>query len=299
MDLHAHSCAAVIMRDSNPCTMRMSAGGVTRNIIENLARQGVRCSLISAVGDDAFGDRILKSCRDAGIDTENVYISPTSPSSCYLDLTDRTGDMLVGAADLRIIDELSAQYIEARAALLRSAAAIVCDTNLSAELIETLIKASGEGARIFLDPVSTTKARKIKGLVGKLYLIKPNLLELEELSGMKCADDDGIRAAADRLLNKGLKRIVVSLGSRGCYYADREGAQIFRALRPVEQMENATGAGDAFMAGLVHACCRGDTREDMLDYALASGIIAVQSAETINPAMSDALVRRTIEEYRF
>jgi len=61
---------------------------------------------------------------------------------------------------------------------------------------------------------------------------------------------------------------------------------------------NATGAGDAFMAGFTHGLIDGLSVEERLDYALASGITAIQSMTTINPDMSDALVRENIERYR-
>lgn len=298
MDLHARSSAAVVMRDSNPCLMHNSPGGVTRNILENLARQGVACSLISAVGADAFGEQILQCCRAAGIDVVNVHISRELPSSCYFDLTDQTGDMLLGASDLRVLEALPPEHISRRAALLRGAAAIVCDTNLSPSQLEALLDAAGAGAKLFADPVSTAKARRLKPYVGRFHLIKPNLIELEALADMPCPDDAALSAAADKLLSQGLYSLVVSLGSRGCYYADRGGRRMFRALRPVKTMANATGAGDAFMAGLVHGFCRGESPEAALDYALASGLLAVESEETINPLMSDALVRRTAERFR-
>jgi pseudouridine kinase len=73
---------------------------------------------------------------------------------------------------------------------------------------------------------------------------------------------------------------------------------VFRALRPVEQMVNATGAGDAFLAGFAHGLVDGLPVPERLDYALASGITAILSMTTINPNMSDALVRANMERYR-
>ena len=70
------------------------------------------------------------------------------------------------------------------------------------------------------------------------------------------------------------------------------------APRPVTQLVNATGAGDAFLAGFTHALVDGLPVEDMLDYALASGITAIQSMTTINPDMSDARVKENIARYR-
>lgn len=298
LDMHARSRNPVVMRDSNPSFMHTSTGGVTRNIIENLARQGVSCKLLTAVGNDAFGDRILRGCRDVGIDVTRVYVSMEFPSSCYFALTDQKGDMLIGASDMRIVENLPPEYLEENRELLQGAKAIVCDTNPSIEFLEKLTEVVDGKTKIFIDPVSTTYSRKMEGLYDRFYLAKPNLIELEMLTGIQCSTDDGIRQAADVLLNKGLESIAVSLGGRGCYYADRQGRQMFRALRRIETMVDATGAGDAFMAGLVHAWCAGSEPEEMLDYALASGIIAVQSGETINPDMSDEAVRKAIEEYR-
>lgn len=297
MDMHAQSRDAVVMRDSNPCFIHTSPGGVTRNILENLARQGMRCTLLSAVGTDAFGERILRACADVGIDVSRVHIEPRCPSSCYLALMDETGDMLLGASDMRIMDTISKEYLLQNAQLLRQADAIVCDANPSADFLKSLVEIVDGKTKIFMDPVSTAHAHKLFSILGRFYLIKPNLLELETLSGMKCGSEDDIRAAAASLLEQGVECVIVSLGSRGCYYADRQERQMFRQLRRVENMANATGAGDAFMAGIVHGVCDGMEPDGLLDYALASGIVAVQSEETISLKMSDALVRKTIEEY--
>ena len=124
----------------------------------------------------------------------------------------------------------------------------------------------------------------------------PNRIELQHLSGLPCNTDGEISAASKALLDKGLQSIAVSLGSRGCYYADREGRSFFRMLKPVADMANATGAGDAFMAGLACAFVRGASPEDMVDYALACGLLAVQSEDTINPQLSDETVRKTLQE---
>ena len=71
-DVHGRSRAAVNLRDSNPGTMRVSAGGVTRNILENAARLGLDARLVSAVGGDAFGQMILSRSAAAGVNVENV-----------------------------------------------------------------------------------------------------------------------------------------------------------------------------------------------------------------------------------
>ncbi|MCQ2561530.1 MAG: carbohydrate kinase family protein [Clostridia bacterium] len=297
MDLHIRSDKPVIMRDSNPASVHTSPGGVMRNIMENTARLGTECTLLAPVGKDAFGDRIIKSCRESGINPDRLYISEDLATSSYMAFMDADGDMLLAANDMRNMDMIPASYLEENKDIIQGAKAIVCDANPQLERLEQMCEIAA-GTPIFVDPVSVSKGWKYKGLLDKIYLIKPNLMELEYLSGMQCRNDDDIKAAVQELLNKGTKAVAVSLGIRGCYYADAEGNSMFRNLRPVENMANATGAGDAFTAGLVSAWCRGFKPEDMLDYALACGILAVLSEDTINVNLCDSLVKETIEKYR-
>ena len=65
LDVHGRSINSIRLRDSNPGRLNMSAGGVTRNILENMSRLGMDVQLISAVGTDAFGERIMESCAAA------------------------------------------------------------------------------------------------------------------------------------------------------------------------------------------------------------------------------------------
>ena len=88
MDLHIQSTVPVILHDSNPGKIHTSPGGVMRNIAENCARLGAAPVLLSAVGKDAFGDRIQKDSEAAGIDMSRVYLHPDCPTSCYMAFMD-------------------------------------------------------------------------------------------------------------------------------------------------------------------------------------------------------------------
>ena len=297
MDLHVQSSVAVILHDSNPGHIHTSPGGVMRNIAENCARLGCSPVLLSAVGEDALGDRIRAYSKSVGVDVSRLFLHPSCPTSCYLAFLDQDGDMLVAANDMRIMDLLPEEYLPQNADVLQAADVILCDANPPAERIAQLAELAGD-TPVFADPVSVAKGGKFLAVLDRIRLLKPNRIELQHLSGLPCNTDEEIRAAAQSLLGKGLYSIAVSLGSKGCYYADRDGRSFFRRLKPVEDMANATGAGDAFMAGLACAFVRGAGPEDMVDYALACGLLAVQSEDTINPDISDALVRRTIEKYR-
>lgn len=298
VDVHAQSRKGIVMRDSNPSYMATSVGGVTRNILENLARQGVSVALLSAIGDDVYGEKIVRDSTAAGIDLSHVWVKHGAVSSTYIAILDERGDMLLGMSDMRIIEDLPNAYLDENAGLLRDAEAIVCDACLPLAFLDHLVSHAAGNTPVLIDPVSTAYARQMAHIAGKFAAIKPNEMELSILSGLPTDTEAEMERACEALLKRGTKRIAVSRGEKGCYYADADGNRIFRALRPVSQMVNATGAGDAFMAGLTHALVRGLSVEEMLDYALASGITAIQSMTTINPDMSDALVWENRNRYR-
>ncbi|HWQ58847.1 MAG TPA: PfkB family carbohydrate kinase, partial [Clostridia bacterium] len=82
-DFIGRSRETPVMRDSNPGYARLNAGGVTRNILENLARMGLECRLLTAVGRDALGDMALAATRKAGVDVSRALIVSDEPTSTY------------------------------------------------------------------------------------------------------------------------------------------------------------------------------------------------------------------------
>ena len=144
---------------------------------------------------------------------------------------------------------------------------------------------------VFADPVSTAKAVKLRSVLGRLHTLKPNRLEAELLSGVPITDETSLHRAADALLETGLQRVFISLGADGVLAADHTGHLLLPVLPA--RMTNTTGCGDAFMAAITWAYLRGLSLEDTARAGLAASAIAMEGAETINPALSeDALLAR-------
>lgn len=296
VDLHGQSRAALILRDSNPGHLHCSAGGVTRNILDNLTRLDHETELCSAVGSDVFGDYLRADCERLGIGTAQLLRVPGAASSAYLAVLDERGDMYIGMSDMGILSHITPDYLADRLDWLRGCAAVVCDPCLPAETLEYLSSGVLDGVPLYADPVSTAYAGRLAPFAGGFTCLKPNLMELGVLSGTEVTDDASLERACGLLLERGTERVVVSMGERGCYWADRRGNRFFRALRPVKHMTDATGAGDAFMAGLIHADICALAPEQAAETALAAGIAAVTSAGTVSPGMCTALIGKILED---
>jgi pseudouridine kinase len=92
------------------------------------------------------------------------------------------------------------------------------------------------------------------------------------------------------------QRTFISLGSQGVFIID--GNKHIRFQSPPIDVINATGAGDAFMAGLVYAYLKGLNIEDTAWIAMAASRLALSSSDTINPNFSEQLLLKTMEEIK-
>ena len=289
LDIGGRPHGELVAADSNPGQVRMSLGGVGRNIAHNMALMGLDVRMLTAFGDDMNAQRIAASCGELGIDISQCLTVPGGATSTYLFITDERGDMALAGSAMEIYKHLTPQLLAQRQTLLNASQAVVLDTNIPAESIQHL--ADHCTAPLFADPVSTAKAVKLKPVLGKLHTLKPNRIEAELLSGVKITDDASLQKAAETLLDTGLHRVFISLGSDGVFAADRSGQQV--QLPPLPgAMVNTTGCGDAFMAAITWAYLQGTDLTDTAKAGLAASVIAMESAETINPAMSEDALRQ-------
>ncbi len=290
MDVGGRSYEGLIPRDSNPGRVRMSLGGVGRNIAHNMALMGVEVHLLTAFGDDVSAQKVAASCGELNIDISHALQVPGGATSTYLYIAGPSGDMELAVADMEIYDHVTPAFLASRAALLNSAQLVVVDTNIPAPSIQWL--AENCTVPLFADPVSTTKAEKLRPVLGRLHTLKPNRLEAELLSGVAITDVDSAGRAAEALLETGLRRVFISMGGDGVLAADHSG-KLHVPCIPGE-MVNTTGCGDAFMAAIAWAYLEGTDLEWTARAGLAASSIAMESGETINPAMSVEGIRSRI-----
>ena len=291
VDIGGRPEAALVARDSNPGAVHSSLGGVGRNIAHNMALLGLDVRLVTAFGDDLNAQKLAASCGELGIDISQSPVISGGRTSTYLFINDEHGDMALAVSDMEIYRHLTPQALAQRHKLLDASQVVVIDTNIPEESIAYL--AENCAAPLFADPVSTAKAVKLKPVLGKLHTLKPNRLEAELLSGVPITGEASLNKAADALLETGLRRVFISLGAEGVFAADHSGRVQLPCLSA--ELVNATGCGDAFMAAIAWAYLRGTDLADTARAGLAASSIAMESRETINPAMSEeALESRLI-----
>ena len=290
VDIGGKSFAPLVAADSNPGTVKISLGGVGRNIAHNMSLLGTDVRMLTAFGDDVHGQRVAASCSELGIDVSHACRVAGGTTSTYLYLTDEKGEMALAVSDMEICNRITPAYLAANLSLLQNAQVVIADCNIPQESLVYL--AENCTAPLFCDPVSTTKAEKLRPILNKIHTLKPNLLEAEILSGVKVETDADVEKVAEKLLEMGVHRLFISMGSKGVYAAMKNERLQLPNLRG--RMVNTTGCGDAFMGALGWAYLEGMNLRETTLVGLAAGAIAMESEETINPAMSATAIKNRV-----
>ena len=282
VDIGGRSFAPLVAADSNPGSVSVSLGGVGRNIAHNMSLMGLDVRLLTAYGDDLHGERVAASCSELGIDLSHALRISGGTTSTYLYLTDPAGEMALAVSDMSVCEKITPAYLAGNLPILQNAQVVVADANIPAESLRFL--AENCTAPLFVDPVSTAKAEKLRPILSRIHTLKPNRLEAALLSGVEITSHADVEKAADVLTGLGVHRMFISLGADGVYAA--MGQQRLWLPNIPGRMVNTTGCGDAFMAALVWAYLEGSDLETTAKAGLAAGSIAMESPETINPQMS-------------
>lgn len=287
VDIGGRSFGPLVTADSNPGSVSTTVGGVGRNIANNLALMGTDVKMLTALGDDRNGQYALAYCVEQGVDMNCAQVIPGGTTSTYLYLTDPDGEMALAVSDMSICERITPAYLAANLSVLRNARVVVADANIPAESLRYL--AENVTGPLFVDPVSTTKAEKLRPILSRIHTLKPNRIEAELLSGVAIREKEDFPKAAAALQRLGVKRVFISLGAEGVFAADENG-EVWLPTLP-GKMVNTTGCGDAFMAALVWAAMEDMDLKQTALAGLAAGAITMESGLTINPDMSADAIR--------
>jgi pseudouridine kinase len=270
IDITTISRERFMLRDSNPGTVRLSFGGVGRNIAHNLALLGDAVCFVTRFGGDAFGQMLRVSCREIGMDISLCETCPTLPSACFASINDCDGSMVGGVADMIVTESISTDWLAVRIDAINRAEAVVADTNLLPETLAWLI----DNVRIplYIDAVSGPKSVRLAKALDlsvskRLYAFKCNALEIGSLASIT-----------------GFARRYVTRGEQGLEVTADGTTTLFPAIPCT--VRNTTGGGDALLAGIVHAGPDASV-EESARVGLLCARCAVESDDAVNEALKN------------
>ena len=277
LDINATAEKTLMPGDSTPGRITTTAGGVARNIAENLARLGHCTHLISAVGDDLQGQFLLNQTSRAGVNTAGCNVLPSAATGAYLLLNQPDGLLLAAINDMQALSLLTPVLLAHHATVFKSAQAWVIDCNLSEVCMEWLMQNASDKP-VFIDGVSSFKCVKVMPYLPAIHTLKINRLEASALTGLEVANADQAIAAAQHLCARGVLNAVVSMGNGGVAWCERGGNSSGHMAALAVAAVSSNGAGDALTSGLVHGALAGWPLEQSVRFANACAALTMTSS---------------------
>jgi sugar/nucleoside kinase (ribokinase family) len=247
-------------------------GGVAMNIAMTLVRFGLKPTLLTAIGRDPEGDELIMACQRLGMITDHLYRSDDLPTDRYMAVEGANG-LIAAIADAHSLeaagDKILRPLVNGQLGSIDDPwrGPIALDGNLTQMLLSDIAHAAQFAmADLRIAPASPGKAERLLPL-----LPMPNAtiyVNIEE-AGLLCQRRfQGAEDAAQGLLDRGAKRVLVTDGGKTCADGTMEG--IVAATPPQVLVTRITGAGDTFMAAHLVAETCGADRAAALDAALAA-----------------------------
>ncbi|MEM9159564.1 MAG: ribokinase [Verrucomicrobiota bacterium] len=253
----------------------MAAGGKGANQAVAVARIGGDASLVARVGDDTFGNQAIENFRKDGIDVSQVKIDESEASGVALINVAASGENSISVAS-GANSKLSENDVEAAAAAIESAGAVLTQLETPLETVERLVRLSKEkGVPLILNPAP---ARALSDeLLKDVAVITPNESEAEILTGIKVIDVSTAKQAAASLREKGVGVVIITLGAKGAYVSCEDHEQLIEGF-PVEPIDT-TAAGDTFNGAFASEMAKGELSIlDMIRFANAAAAMSVTRA---------------------
>lgn len=274
-----------IPNSSNAGAVRITPGGVARNMAESFARMGKFPHLIGVVGDDVLGRYLLDATARCGVDTAGVRVEEDLSTAVFITAIDSQGQARFEALHGEILSRLSLSLLASQRAILRSAELIVVDTNLCTRALQLTARCAKEcGALLYVNVASTRTALRARSVFSQVGVVTMNRAEAEILAETRITDARDAMLTAELLASKGPREVVITLGPDGIVHADSNHVCHCSAIST--SAVDSTGAGDAFGSAYLFQRLNGQSTAKCLAYGLAGAALALESYDSVNPNLS-------------
>lgn len=261
-------------------------GGKGANQAYAIGKLGGDVAMIGAVGADSSGEALLSNLQSAGVKTEGIEVIDGVPTGQAYIMVDENGDnsiILIAGTNGKVTKEIIQNHMD----IIESCDIIVMQMEIPVEVIcyvKTLAKQLGK--IVILDP-APAKADFPDELWKDVDYIKPNETELGILTHQSIDSVESAKEGAEKMLEKGVKHVLVSLGSEGCLFVTREETHFYPAHKV--KAVDTTAAGDSFTAAFALAISQGKSHEEAIAFGqkVAAIVVTRKGAQTSIPTMGE------------
>ena len=269
-------------------------GGKGSNQAVAAAKAGAKTFFISKIGDDQFGSMAIDIYKESNVDFSNVEISKKySTGAAGILVNENSGSNAInvfpGASSKISIDD-----IEKADEVIKNSSVFLTQLEAPIESVNyALKKANSYGVKTILNPAPAIEIDS--NIFPLIDYFTPNETEASFYVNHPVQTLDDAKKASNKLLNKGIKNIIITLGEKGAFFAnEHESFSI-----PIATLENpvvdTTGAGDAFNAGFAVALIENMPIKEAISFASAAAGLSTTKIGTANSMPSRDEIEKIIK----
>lgn len=251
-------------------TFFTAPGGKGANQAVAAGKLGVPVKMVGRVGKDVFGETLLESLAENGVDTSAVVKDGEKPSGTAVIFVDDNAENeiiivagangAVGKADLERLD-----------VVLQAGAQLLLQLEVPMDTVVAAAKMAHEkGATVIFDPAPVRELPE--EIYANIDVITPNETEASALVGFEVNDEDSAAKAAKALQDRGVGQVVIKMGGKGAYWHDGQNGQFIKAH--IVNAVDTVAAGDAFNGAMAAGLAEGLPMKEALRWGMAGGAIS-------------------------
>ena len=259
-------------------------GGKGANQAVAMARLNGNVSMIGKVGEDGFGQTLINSLKNDKVDTTYIQTSKGATGVALITVDKNAQNYIVVSPGANF--EVKEDDIDNNIEAIKNSDIVVLQLETPLNTIKyALNKAKELNKYTILNPAPAVKLDD--EIIKNVDLLTPNETELEIISGVSIETEEDIQKAAQIMIEKGVKELIVTLGSKGSLYINKE-KSMFKKAYKVEAVDT-TAAGDSYTGALAVALSQDKGIEDAMDFASKVGALSVlkEGAQSSLPTLED------------
>ncbi len=248
-----------------------AAGGKGANQAVSAARSGGNVTFVANTGNDNFGKEAIDGFKQEGINTDYIFVDKKTPSGVALIFVGEDGENSIAVAS-GANGTLTPSQIGKINKVISDGDILLTQLETPLETIEEAIKIANEnGVTVILNPAPAQPLSD--DLLKRIDILTPNQPEAELLTGIKIEDTESAQKAASHLQSKGVKTVILTLGSEGAFVMSEDVQKVIPGF--TVDPEDTTAAGDTFNGALAVGLADGRSVEEAVQWAHAAAAISV------------------------
>lgn len=265
----------------------MFPGGKGANQAVAAARLGGDVTFVYKTGNDSFGKQAAENFRKEKIDTTFACSDESASSGIAVITVNEEGEneIIVASGANNLLSETD---IENANDAFHQTGIVLLQLEIPLATVKNAIKKTiALNKKVILNPAPAQSLPD--DILNKLFLITPNETETEILTGIKITDEQTTALAADKLLEKGVKNVIITRGSRGAFYKNKN--ESFSVNAPVVKVIDTTAAGDVFNGAIAVALADGKDWKEAIEFSCKAASISVtrMGAQSSSPFLNELI----------